>query len=61
MFDELLATKWSPTPDGRIRIEGKPGLKVRLGHSPDRADAVVMALSEQADGRWAEVAPFRIV
>ncbi len=31
---------------GKIKIEGKPELKQRLGRSPDRGDAVVMAWSE---------------
>ena len=61
LFDELLATNWSPTADGKVRIEAKPDIKTRLGRSPDRADAVMMAMSEQAVGRHMESAPFRIV
>lgn len=45
LFQELLALQWSPTPDGRTRMEAKVELKNRLGRSPDRADAVVMAFS----------------
>ena len=44
LLDELMAVRWRETPDGRIRIEDKAGLKTRLGRSPDRADAVVMAV-----------------
>ena len=40
VFDELLALRWRPTPEGRIRIEAKEELRARLGRSPDRADAV---------------------
>ncbi len=43
LFDELVATRWRPTSDGRVQIEGKDDLKARLGRSPDRADAVAMA------------------
>lgn len=31
--------------DDRVQIEKKTALKARLGRSPDRADAVVMAFS----------------
>lgn len=48
LFDELAAIEWRPTPDGRIRMEEKVELKSRLGRSPDRADAVVMAFSPHA-------------
>ena len=61
LFDELLATNWSPTADGKVRIEPKPDIKSRLGRSPDRADAVMMAMSEQAMGRAIEMAPFGLV
>ena len=45
LFDELVATKWRPTPEGKVRIEPKDDLKARLGRSPDRADALVMAVA----------------
>ncbi len=31
------------TASGRIKIEGKVGLRSRLGRSPDKADALVLA------------------
>ena len=31
---------------GAIQIESKEDMKKRLGHSPDRADAVVLAFAE---------------
>lgn len=49
---KLLADLTAPLLDdrvlamGKIKIEGKPELKSRLGRSPDRGDAVVMAWSE---------------
>jgi len=50
LFDELVATRWRPTSDGRVQIEGKDDLKARLGRSPDRADAVAMAFYRFAAG-----------
>ncbi len=48
LFDELLAIRWRPTSEGRVRIEAKEELKARLGRSPDRADAVCMAFGYEA-------------
>lgn len=39
LFDELLALRWRPTPDGKVQLESKEELKGRIGRSPDRADA----------------------
>lgn len=41
---ELVATRWSVTSAGHVRIEPKDELRQRLGRSPDRADAVSMAV-----------------
>ncbi len=48
LMDELIATRWRPTPEGKVRIEAKEDLKTRLGRSPDKADAVVMAVAADA-------------
>jgi len=45
LLDEIIATRWRPTPEGKVRIEAKDDLKARLGRSPDRADALVMAVA----------------
>jgi hypothetical protein len=37
--------------EGKIRIEAKDDLKARIGRSPDRADAVVMAVAGEARKR----------
>ncbi len=42
---ELAASTWSLTRQG-ILLEPKSDIKKRIGHSPDKADAVVMCLSE---------------
>lgn len=42
---DLAAPTWEATTKG-IKIEAKDEIKARLGRSPDRGDAVVMALSE---------------
>ena len=43
LADELVATRWSTgVMDGRVEIENKDVLRLRLGRSPDRADALAM-------------------
>ncbi len=49
LFDELLAIRWRPTADGKVQLEAKLDLKSRIGRSPDKSDAVTMAV-------WANVA-----
>ena len=44
MWDQLTATRWKVNSAGKVAIEGKDALRERLGRSPDRADAVAMAL-----------------
>jgi hypothetical protein len=48
LADELLAQVWRPTADGKVMLEAKEALRSRIGRSPDRADAVVMAFAEPA-------------
>ncbi len=43
LWDELTSITWRPNSAGRIQIEAKDGFRNRIGRSPDRADAVVMA------------------
>lgn len=43
LLADLCAARWQPTPRG-IKIESKEDIIARLGRSPDRADAVVLAL-----------------
>ncbi len=45
LAEELLATSWKVTADGKVALPPKEELKGRLGRSPDRADAAVMALA----------------
>lgn len=40
---ELSAPTWKVTSAGKIAVEPKEGVKVRLGHSPDSADATILA------------------
>lgn len=51
---ELTAHKWKMTPRG-IQIEEKADVKERLGRSPDRADAVVLAWLDMVGKRTATV------
>jgi hypothetical protein len=50
LFQELLALRWSPTSEGKVRMEANVELKSRLGRNPDRADAVVMFASDLLAG-----------
>lgn len=45
LLSDLTAPRWKLTPRG-IQIEEKQAIKDRLGRSPDKGDAVVMAWSE---------------
>jgi hypothetical protein len=45
LADELCGIKWRTTSDGRIQLEPKDKLRVRIGRSCDRADAVALAFS----------------
>lgn len=41
---DITDVKWGVTSSGRIYVESKDEMKVRLGHSPDAADAVALSL-----------------
>jgi hypothetical protein len=43
---ELTAVTWKPTTSGLIQLEVKDKVRELLGRSPNKADAVVMALTE---------------
>lgn len=40
---DLLGPKWSPDPQGRIKVEPKDKTRERLGRSPDDGDALLLA------------------
>jgi hypothetical protein len=44
---DLAAPRWELKAGGRIQIEGKPDLIDRLGRSPDKGDAAVLAWAEE--------------
>jgi hypothetical protein len=48
LLAELYEVKFKNTSTGQILIEPKEDIAQRLGHSPDRADAFVMSLQQQA-------------
>jgi hypothetical protein len=48
MLGELAAITWLVDPRGRIAIEGKVDVKAALGHSPDLAEALMIAIGEGA-------------
>lgn len=41
---DLSAQRYEFTQDGRIKLESKDETRKRAGHSPDRSDAVALAL-----------------
>ncbi len=45
LLSELASVKYKVDAKGAIQIESKEDMKKRLGHSPDRADAAVLAFS----------------
>ena len=45
LLSELASVKYKLTARGAIQIESKDEMRKRLGHSPDRADAVVLAFA----------------
>lgn len=45
LLSELASVKYKVDSRGAIQIESKEDMKKRLGHSPDRADAAVLAFS----------------
>lgn len=48
MLAELASITWLVDSKGRIAIEGKADVKAALGHSPDLAEALMLALGEGA-------------
>ena len=46
LLAELASIKYKIDAKGAIQIESKEDMKKRLGHSPDRADAVVLACAD---------------
>jgi hypothetical protein len=47
---DLSALRYFFTADGRIQLESKDAVRKRIGRSPDRADAIALAFSEEPDG-----------
>jgi phage terminase large subunit len=52
---ELAAIKYKFTSNGKIQIEKKAEMKTRVGRSPDRADALMLAFSPVVSGYDMEV------
>jgi hypothetical protein len=58
LIADLSAITYEFDQRGRIRLEGKDEVRKRLGRSPDRADAVALALGPA--GRPQVVGPFKV-
>ena len=54
LLSELASVKYKVDSRGAIQIESKDDMRKRLGHSPDRADAVVLAVSKNNYEGFAE-------
>ncbi len=54
LLSELASVKYKIDSRGAIQIESKDDMKKRLGHSPDRADAAVLAFSSRHREGFAE-------
>ncbi len=53
LLSELCAVRWKPV-SGKVQCEEKKDIKLRLGRSPDRADAVAMLMlvDDKVGNRW---------
>ena len=54
LLSELASVKYKVDSHGAIQIESKDEMRKRLGHSPDRADAVVLAFARPEYEGFAE-------
>jgi hypothetical protein len=50
--EQMVALRWSPDSNGRIKVEDKDVYKKRMGMSPDRMEAVVYANWKEPVGQW---------
>ena len=51
LIADLSAVRYEFAQDGKIKLESKDDTRKRLGRSPDRADALVLALTSLTDRR----------
>ena len=48
LIEEFCAREWVPVDQSKVKVEPKYDFKKRLGHSPDKTDAVVMCYTDGA-------------
>ena len=48
LAEELVAPRYDFTSSGKMQVESKDQMRKRLGHSPDRADALVLTFASSA-------------
>lgn len=56
LLEELSAFRWEYSASGHIQVESKKKVKERLGRSPDKADAIAIAVAPalKGDASWIE-------
>ena len=56
LLTEICAVRWQPR-SGKVQLEPKDKIKERIGRSPDKADAVAMAMlgGKPRDGGWVPI------
>lgn len=52
LIGDLVAPKWKITSGGKIQVESKDDIKKRIGRSPDKGDAVVLAFCPPEPTEW---------
>jgi len=48
LAQELVAPRYTFTSGGKMQVESKDEMRKRLGHSPDRADALILTFASAA-------------
>lgn len=61
LIEQLAARRWKRWSDGKLALESKRDLKARGETSPDRADAVVVALANLAEFLRPKAATFEVL
>ena len=50
LLRDLCSARWKPLAGGKVKVETKDEIKLRIGRSPDKGDAVLLANYEASKG-----------